>query len=497
MTGNWQVQAYCKLIWVKHSANTEKKTSVSKKKLSIKSVMKFAFLDTQIFLHYRFFDEIDWAKIVGSASVRLVVAPIVIRELDKHKNTNPRQKIRERSAKVIRKFHEICDKETIPQVRPSVEMEVILREPPRDIFTTHNLDVQWQDDWLLASILYFQQENLDASVTLITQESLLPMKAKSLGLAVISLPDDFKIVDGEDANEKRIKQLEQENRELKFRSPEIKISFDGDVEYLTVSKSWPIDSFEKWKEEELLKLKNKYQKYEIKAPPLPSAKSDKKRLNIGDLRKITIDLESAESSNEPSLYYKREYNRKLDEFWAKYEEYLERLRKVKEAYARMVPIDLVLRNTGTLPAEDIDIYIYFPDYLANALALRMPEYPKALEPPDGSGNQDGWRDIYRSQAIYPVSFGASLPVTPNVRGPFINSNDSSLVTFSVGKLKHNHLISLDTVYVVFNSIELAKSFTIQYRLTASNVLSIVSRELHVKVGLLGSNDKSLLDNEPV
>ena len=54
--------------------------------------MKYLFLDTNVYLHYIDFEQIDWKKLIDS-DFTIVVPPIVIREIDKHKDNN-RGKIR-------------------------------------------------------------------------------------------------------------------------------------------------------------------------------------------------------------------------------------------------------------------------------------------------------------------------------------------------------------------------------------------------------------------
>jgi hypothetical protein len=46
------------------------------------------FLDTNVLLHYRRIDEIDWLSISGTDAVVLLICPIVVRELDHHKDSH-------------------------------------------------------------------------------------------------------------------------------------------------------------------------------------------------------------------------------------------------------------------------------------------------------------------------------------------------------------------------------------------------------------------------
>ena len=64
---------------------------------------RYVFLDTNTFLHFQWFDEIDWPKIHSSNSVTLVLAPVILSELDEKKyEASPR--VRERAKSVIKRL---------------------------------------------------------------------------------------------------------------------------------------------------------------------------------------------------------------------------------------------------------------------------------------------------------------------------------------------------------------------------------------------------------
>ncbi len=58
----------------------------------------FVFIDTNVLLHYRSFDEVDWPGQLGATAVTLVFAPVVLTELDRHKwSGSRREKARAKS----------------------------------------------------------------------------------------------------------------------------------------------------------------------------------------------------------------------------------------------------------------------------------------------------------------------------------------------------------------------------------------------------------------
>ena len=57
---------------------------------------KKVYLDTNIFLHYQPFDQINWPEVSNADSVIIVFPPVIIRELNTHKDTHPLPHIKKR-----------------------------------------------------------------------------------------------------------------------------------------------------------------------------------------------------------------------------------------------------------------------------------------------------------------------------------------------------------------------------------------------------------------
>lgn len=65
--------------------------------------MKYLLLDTNVYLHYIDFEQVDWAAIVGDKEYAILVPFIVIKEIDKYKD-GPKNKIKTRARAVSSKF---------------------------------------------------------------------------------------------------------------------------------------------------------------------------------------------------------------------------------------------------------------------------------------------------------------------------------------------------------------------------------------------------------
>ena len=67
---------------------------------------KVVFLDTNCYMHYRPIEEIDWEAVLGGSPVRIVLPRVVMNELDKHKDSHPQSKMKERVRRTLRHIEE-------------------------------------------------------------------------------------------------------------------------------------------------------------------------------------------------------------------------------------------------------------------------------------------------------------------------------------------------------------------------------------------------------
>ena len=75
------------------------------------------FPDTNLFLHYRPLNEIDWCSLLQSSTVEIEIAPVVARELETQKTLNQSEKLRDRAETALKLLHKhLAD----PQVREGV-----------------------------------------------------------------------------------------------------------------------------------------------------------------------------------------------------------------------------------------------------------------------------------------------------------------------------------------------------------------------------------------
>lgn len=85
--------------------------------------VKVLFLDTNVYLHCRSVEEIDWLQLIGADSVEIVVPRVTLHELDKQKNSHASSKLRERARSVLKKLEAWLANED-QEIRPGVKVRL-------------------------------------------------------------------------------------------------------------------------------------------------------------------------------------------------------------------------------------------------------------------------------------------------------------------------------------------------------------------------------------
>ena len=151
---------------------------------------KLIFLDTNVYLHYQDFDQIDWLDVMHSDAVTIIIPPMSIRELNKVKETHPRARQRKRAGATLKKLDALLASNHTIELRDGISLRLEDRDPLID-FAFHQLSREVQDDHLIASIMMCRNESPNAEIALITSDAGLTLvaKARRLRIVTVRLPD--------------------------------------------------------------------------------------------------------------------------------------------------------------------------------------------------------------------------------------------------------------------------------------------------------------------
>lgn len=425
------------------------------------------FVDTMLFLHFKPIEEIDWLRLLSVKNVEIVISPIVLRELEIKKSLHEKKRIRDRASAALKKMAVYLDSPTPVTIRDGVRLSFRATDPQID-FPSHRLNDKISDDWLLATVLEFQAEQPDVLAVLLTNDVGLRVKASGRNLRCVALPEEYALPIDADPEQVKIQKLERELVGYRNAVPKLRLEFEDGKTYLPV-RLFPMQPI---REDEILEkiegLKAKHPK--VSKPERPTA-SDIMMKALGGV----VDYDR--------------YNARVDLFYGSYGRYLRDASKAEDAKRRLFSVDIALANDGSRPAEDIDVHLHFPDGLQISDDVEG-LWKEPSEPVAPRGPISDWEEKMQSLSR-PLGLGLPALNMPdlshieglgrNVSAATIRRTNSYDIDFKVRALKHCCRVDFDTLYIIFDSWDTAKSFSIDYELHAGNVPNVVTGQLHIAV----------------
>jgi hypothetical protein len=325
---------------------------------------QIVFPDTNTFLHYRALDQVDWLSILGADAAVIVIAPVVIRELNRTKDFPTSTKSRERARTSLRSLSTWSEQPSPIFIRPSVELKLLANEPLID-FRANNLSRDVSDDHLIASILEYKLLAADQICHLITADLGLKLKAKTRGFSVLQLSDELKLPDESLESEKRIKDLESQIRKLQNRIPLLKLLFEDGQSHVSFELKTPEELNPQSLTRSMNDIRSKYSKMERRP-----------KNTTPDLGIAAFTAALATISPDIPMKEMDEYNQRLDNYFDEYEAYIPKLIDFNNLKLRTFELNVIIVNEGTCPAEDIEMLLHFPDGFSLFNKGELPDRPK-------------------------------------------------------------------------------------------------------------------------
>ncbi len=422
--------------------------------------MLYIFLDTNIFIHFVDFEQINWHVSLNTTDeITIIIAPIVIDELDKHKY-NRNQKISKRVKKLLPKIESYIDNPLLCKFG----FNYISKKPSDTTFLENDLDNKEQDDCLLSTIIEFVPSIAEGDKILYVTNDVGPrLKAKVLNIPTYKMPDEHLLKSEPDEFESKSILLQKELNELKNRTPLVFLCFSNEKSHITYTPKK-----NKYTKDEF--INTELEKIKLQHPYLVLSQSE--QIQTGNLSTFSNLTLSAEQIND--------YNLELDTFYEKYNSYVESVYYATNFRIHSIEIQLMLANKGTSPAIDIDVEIYFPDGFELVLKEDLPKFKKKPELPYKPKHRyDILSSFKMPNILTPHLFGSPNIPEINESNPSIKKTNSYNVTHHLKTLKHNQNFNFSTLYAKFPDINKAKGFTLDYKLIISNVPNVITGQLHI------------------
>ena len=461
--------------------------------------MLYCFVDTNIFLQFRFFDEIDWPAVFDVKSVCLVVPSAVVDELDKHKSDPTSARRKNRARKVLTKI-----KQYLEAGKPDEEVLIrsgtylnYMKSPTPEWLQSHNYDPGVPDDRIVGTVHKFQADNPDEEIVFFTDDTGPQLKARSAGLRYIDPPELLRLEDEPDPAQRELQQLRRENEQLKSARPDLSVGFYEqdrlvhDIEPHLRFSSNEINTDET--ERAVAKIGEEY-KYD--KSPLDSGvrilKDDElKGITVGEM--IEKHYMSQQQADTIAAGV-RSYQTQVQEYLEKLRNYFKEKAVFDQYQSWTRQLTVALENGGVVPAEDIDIELHFPDGLfVSDRSERSPKFPGA-PPKPGTPEFRALIHGIRMPPLFdvlPPFPQPSLGNAPNMNRsrPNIRKTNSYAVSYHVERIKQNHKKLLSPLYVMFlKPQELPDAIQVDYWVTAANIPSKKEGALVIRLTDSGTSE---------
>ena len=434
------------------------------------------FPDTNLFLHYRSLNEIDWCSLLHSNTVEIEIAPVVARELEKQKTLNPSRKLRDRAATALKFLHNHLAN---PQVRDGVTLQFLIKEPTAEFATSRGLNLQLEDDRLIGTFFLYRDENSDTRCVLVTGDLPLTVKAHQCQIEFLPLDESLLLPTEPDPLEKKNKELAAELNRYKSREPVLAVLFDDHENHARFQLPSPANIADPEPEikAQLAAAKEKVQPVELRPKQElgPATIANNPILQFAESLRQT--MEGVESFGRQ--FYEN-YNVQVAAYYRAYEKYLRDSVSFKTLALRTIELNLIVANSGTCPAEDIYVMLHFPDGFTLYDEKHPPKMPEEPAAPSKEMNLFPHSSLLTSMPYIP-DIGGRFPQPRDPSVPKIRKTNSYNVEFERDKLQHGFIWTFAPLYVAFDSWDSAKSFSIDYVIRAGNMIDSEEGTLGVVV----------------
>ncbi len=455
------------------------------------------FIDTNVFLHFQPITQIDWAAVlrdhgIDDTDLRVMIARVTVRELDKHKTFPKNASIKDRAQKALTLLRDARRAEAAGEperVRERYPIHVQLVDS-RAAFDELRLNPQSADDELIAAIL--GHRDAARQLIVVARDVGLQLSAEAHGILTVELPERYALPSEEDPLRKENAQLKKELATLMAKEPKLTLGFQSTPEaalspLLRVTlKPLPAEPAARWK---AAMRRAEEDVPEVLEPEAPETRTRKSVFSLS--RAVDVEALAAAQSIIPSDEYAR-YAKDRQDYLDAYERKLRTAWRVWCEMRRSFLVQLAVSNSGTTPAVNVEVQFQVPESLnakvdeAFAPAPVVPDQPFIPRPPSPPPRPRSHLErIMALTAEPPMEVLNSLarfsPTMARSRGLKFHAEHCGRGTQEFDRLKHQDQARLEPMRWWFKADAVPRGFSITYRITADNLAVPVDGTLNVHV----------------
>lgn len=399
--------------------------------------MRYVFADTNVYLHYKQWDDPAWSSLVGEDGFVLVVPATTISELDTRKSDR-HSRVRKRARDAVAWLLRQRGKDR-PEIQPGIRL-LILPTEPQEAFKRHrDLDPHVQDDRFLASVLELRTQHPEGHVAILSEDAAVLLKADQHGIDANQPPAACKLPDTRTEEEKEIADLRSKLDGLLQAQPDL---------HLTTTS------------QDLLA-----------------------RISIGpsshDVTEFVNGLREKERFNRTRNLETARQRESVESYLERFDQYLRDLTDVLLQWSSTIALDLELHNDGAGPGDDVQILLEWDGDVR--LVTELSRFPRAPRPPRIHGGL--MADLPSLDQIYdPARFIANVfPRDPDIGGPYACARQRC-AQYTVKRIHQGLSITLPRLLLGVSSTNGIGGFSMGWRIVAANAPNSKDGEIHVQIG---------------
>lgn len=186
------------------------------------------FPDTNLFIHGKALNEIDWQEFAAFDEVHLIICRPTQKEIDKHKNRGG-ERLARRARTASSLLRDVINNGPgiVRQANPCVKVMLMVDLRPAP---THadRLNYEEPDDQLVGIVHAFRQGNPGADARVLTHDTGPMASARMVGVPVFPIPDVWLRPPEASEEEKKVRELEAKIARLTKSEPNFLIAFVDD-----------------------------------------------------------------------------------------------------------------------------------------------------------------------------------------------------------------------------------------------------------------------------
>jgi rRNA-processing protein FCF1 len=153
-----------------------------------------AIPDTNVFLHFRLFDEVPWLDVLQATSVQLVVPLVVLQELDDKRNSH-NNRLRRRARKVLSRLEPLLTRSSdVSSVAAGITIEALIEN---DV----GIAADGSADSRILETCKALTSIAGARVTIVTGDVAMRVRAGAEGCRAIAMPEGERLLLSDDVAE--------------------------------------------------------------------------------------------------------------------------------------------------------------------------------------------------------------------------------------------------------------------------------------------------------